>query len=206
MFFAYNFYKFKGNEINFTRLVISISLLSLTVIVTGLQFIFPEIIGALDRTKEALLAGEAWRLITPLFIQPMGIWQCVFNGIFFLSFVPIAEHLYGRSVILIYFGTGLVGQIVNFYWDRPGSVLSTAKGGSSTAIYGIMGSLFMFILLNQKIFPRGYVLLPLAGFLGASILCFFRDGHAPSLLAGGMLSLIIHQSGRVRQITAYSQL
>ena len=203
MFFAYNFYKFKGNEINFRRLWISIAILSLTVVVTSLQFVFPEIITALDRNRHALLSGEVWRLITPLFIQPMGIWQCVFNGLFFISFVPIGEHLYGRSLMLIYFGTGIVGQLVNFYWETTPGGLSSGRGGSSTALYGVVGSLFMYIMINRKTFPKGYILIPIAGFLGATILVFFEDGHAPALLVGGMLGLILRRNSQ--QITAYPQ-
>jgi membrane associated rhomboid family serine protease len=191
MFFAYNFYKFRGREINYRKLWISISIISLTFIVTSLQFIFPEIITALGRNKDALLSGEVWRLISPLFIQPMGIWQCLFNGVFFVAFLPIAEYFYGRSIMLIYFGAGLTGQIVNYYWNAGG------RGGSSTALYGVMGSLFMYILLNRKAFPRGYFLIPMAGFLGATVLCFFKDGHAPSLLMGGILSLVLHRNSRV---------
>ena len=183
MFFMWNYYKFHGKEINFKKLSISITLLSLTVVVTTLQFIYPAIIPALDRNKEALLAGELWRLITPLFIQPMGLWQCLFNGIFFLAFVPIAEHVYGRKLILIYFITGIAGQLVNFYWNKG------AGGGSSTALYGVIGSLFAYILLNRKAFPTGYVLIPLAGFAGAVVLCFFRDGHAYSVLVGGVMAI-----------------
>jgi membrane associated rhomboid family serine protease len=190
MFFAYNFYKFRGKEINFRKLWISISIISLTFIVTSLQFVFPEIINALDRNKDALLSGEVWRLISPLFIQPMGIGQCLFNGLFFVAFLPIAEYLYGRRVLLIYFGAGLAGQIVNFYWNASG------RGGSSTALYGTMGSLLMYILLNRNTFPRGYILIPVAGFLGATILCFFEDGHAPALLVGGVLSLALHRNSK----------
>jgi len=193
MFFAGNYYRFRGKEINFKRLWISFCLLSVTVIVTGLQFVFPEIIPALDRTREAPLAGEVWRLVTPLFIQPMGPWQCFFNGLFFISFVPIGEHFYSRGLILIYFGTGIVGQIVNFYWEKPGG-LGSAKGGSSTALYGVIGSLFIYILIHRKTFPKGYIWLSVAGFLGATILCFFEDGHAPSLLTGGLLGLILHRN------------
>lgn len=204
MFFAYNFYKFKGNEINFRRLWISISILSLTVTVTSLQFVFPEIITALDRNRDALCSGEVWRLITPLFIQPLGAWQCAFNGLFFLSFIPIAERLYGRIVMLIYFATGILGQMFNFYWETTPGGLSTGRGGSSTALYGVIGSLLMYILINRKTFPMGYILIPMAGFLGATVLVFFEDGHAPSLLAGGMLGLILRRNSR--QITAYPQI
>lgn len=192
MFFAYNYYKFNGREINFRALWVSISLIAITFIVTSCQFVFPGIISTLDRNKEALLSGEAWRLITPLFIQPLGLWQCLFNGMFFIAFLPVAEHFYGRWLLLIYFGAGLAGQIVNFYWNAP------IRGGSSTALYGTMGSLFMYILLNRKIFPRGYILIPIAGFSGAIVLCFYKDGHAPALLVGALLALAVYRHKRKR--------
>ena len=202
IFFAGNFYRYKGKEIKFRYLWISVSLLSLTTIITSLQFFFPEIIVALDRNRQALLSGELWRLITPLFIQPMGIWQCVFNGLFFVSFVPIAERLYGRSVLLIYFATGIVGQIVNFYWETTPGGLPAGKGGSSTALFGVAGSLMMYILLNQKTFPKGYILIPIAVLLGSSVLVFYEDGHAPALLFGAMLGLLLRRN--TRQITPLS--
>jgi len=194
MFFVFNFYKLRGKKINYNRLSLSLVIISLTAVVTSLQFIFPEIITALDRNEDALLSGEIWRLITPLFVQPMGIWQCLFNGIFFIAFLPIAEHFYGRRLILLYFGSGLAGQIVNYYWNKGG-------GGSSTAIYGVIGSLFMYIILNRKTFPPGYIFLPIAGFLGATVLCFFEDGHAPALLVGGVLSFALQQNNSRPNLT-----
>jgi membrane associated rhomboid family serine protease len=201
MFFAWNFYKFKGNEIKFRRLWVSMAILSLTVIATSLQFVFPEIITALNRSRQGILSGELWRLVTPLFIQPMGIWQCFFNGLFFISFVPIAEHLYGRSVMLIYFGIGAIGQLIIIYWETTPGGLPTAGGGSSTALYALMGALIMYTMINRKIFPNGYILIPIAGFLGATILIFFEDGHAPVLLLGGIYGLLSRRKSR--QITAY---
>jgi len=184
MAFAINFYKLRGAEINYHKLSISIVIIALTVLVTSVQFLFPELIIVLERNKDALLSGEIWRLITPLFIQPQGLWQCLFNGIFFIAFLPVAEHLYGRRVLVIYFGSGLAGQIVNYIWNRGG-------GGSSTALYGVIGSLFVYILLHRKAFPQAYFFLSIGGFLGAIILCFFKDGHAPALLVGGGLSLAL---------------
>lgn len=203
LFFISNFYKFKGSEINFRLLWGSIILLGVTVIITSLQFVFPGILTALDRNRTALLSGELWRVVTPLFIQPAGLWQCLFNGMFFFS-LPIAEHLYGRRVLLIYFITGMVGQLVNFYWETTPGGLSAGKGGSSTALFGVIGSLLMYILLNQKLFPKGYILIPLAGFVGAGILVFFEDGHAPSLLVGGLLGLLFRNYSY--QISMYPQL
>jgi len=203
MFFAANFYKFKREEIKFNELWISVSLLFLTAAITSFQFILPEIIAALERNRQALLSGEVWRLLTPLFIQPMGIWQCVFNGLFFISFVPIAERLYGRGVLLIYFATGIVGQLVNFYWETTPGGISAGTGGSSTALFGVAGSLLTYIAFNQKTFPKGYILIPVAGVLGASVLVFYEDGHAPALLFGAMLGLVLRRN--TQQITPYPQ-
>jgi hypothetical protein len=191
MFFAWNYYKFEGNKIQFRRLWISMAILFVTVLITSLQFVFPEIINVLNRNRQAIFSGELWRLITPLFIQPMGIWQCFFNGLFFISFVPIAEHLFGRGFLLIYFGVSMIGQMIIMYWETTPGGLPTAGGGSSSALYAVIGALFAYVLINRKNFPKGYILIPIAGFLGATILVFFEDGHAPVLLMGGILGLFL---------------
>lgn len=184
--FAGNFYRYSGKQINYRHLPITKIIIALTALITILQFIFPAIIGALDRNKEALFAGEIWRLVTPLFIQPMGLWQCVFNGVFLLVFMPIAEHFYGNRLVLIYFAAGIAGQIANFYWNKGG-------GGSSTAIYGVIGALCVYLLLNLRSFPKGYILLGIAPLVGAVALCFYSDGHAPGLLVGAMVAFMVHK-------------
>jgi hypothetical protein len=186
MFLMGNFYRFRLGEFHFRKLPISIAIISVTAVVTSLQFVFPEIIPALDRNKEALLSGEAWRLVTPLFIQPYGFWQCIINGIFFFCFLPIAELFYSRALVIIYFVAGVGGQLANYYWERGG-------GGSSTAIYGVMGSLYIYVLMNSRAFPKGYIFLSVAGFSGATVLCFFQDGHAPALLIGGAVALALQR-------------
>lgn len=203
LFFAANFYRYKREELKFKELWISIILFSITATISTLQFIFPEIIPVLDRDRQALLSGEVWRLITPVFIQPLGIWHCLINAMFFVCFVPIAERLYGRSLWLIYFGSCIVGQIVNMYWETTPGGLQSSKGGSSSSLFGVAGSLMIYILLNQKVFPRGYVLIPMAVLTASCILLFYEDGHAPAMLFGALLGLLLR--GRSRQIAPYPQ-
>jgi hypothetical protein len=94
--------------------------------------------------------------------------------------------------MLIYFGTGIIGQMVNFYWQTTPGGLSTSGGGSSTALFGVIGSLFMYIMINPKDFPKGIYFDTVGWFFGAQLhLFFFEDGHAPALLVGGMLGLIL---------------
>ncbi len=184
MFFMGNFYKLRGREINFRKLPVSVTIFSVIAFITCLQFIFPPIIKALDRNKDALLSGEIWRIISPIFIQPMGIGQCIFNGIFLIVFMPIAEFIYGNRLIVIFFVAGLAGQIFNYYWNKGG-------GGSSTAIYGVIGSLYTYIVFKRNKLPKGFIFLALAGFMGAIILFFYKDGHSPGLLTGGILSWLM---------------
>ena len=191
MSFAYNYYKFHGREINYRGLWISMALLSVTIAISTLQFIFPEMIPTLNRDGDALRAGEFWRFFTALFIQPWGVWHCALNAVFFCFFVPITEHFYKRGLLLIYFGAGLAGGLASFYWETTPGGLSSAGGGSSSGIYGTMGALFTYILLYRRTFPRGYIWLSIAGFVGAAMLIFYEDGHAPSLLTGSVLGLVI---------------
>jgi hypothetical protein len=188
---TYNYYKFHGREIHYRRLWVSMAILSSTMIVSTLQFIFPEIIPALNRNGDALRAGEFWRLFSPLFIQPFGIRHCVINFVLFFFTVPLAEHFYGRGQLPIYFGAGLVGQLFSMYWDTTPGGMQTAGGGSSPGIYGTMGALFAYVLVYRRRFPKGYIWLAIPPFVGAAILITFEDGHAPSLLAGALIAFIL---------------
>jgi len=60
MFLVFNFYRLRGKEINFKKLTVSISIIAVTAQVTSLQFIFPQIVTALERNKASLLSGEVW--------------------------------------------------------------------------------------------------------------------------------------------------
>jgi membrane associated rhomboid family serine protease len=177
-------YQVRWRESVYGKPVLSIMLIVITAVITTLQFLFPDILPVLTRNKEALLSGEWWRLITPLFVQPYGLWQCFFNGCFMIVFLPIAEKLYGKKILLLYFIAGLVGQLFNYLWDRGG-------GGSSTAIYGVMGSLLIYMYCYRKEFPWPYFALSIAGICGAIVLFFVKDGHAPGLLTGALLGALL---------------
>jgi hypothetical protein len=67
------------------RLVGSVVIAGATVTITALQFVWPEVLPALRRDAAGLAAGEWWRLVTPLFVQPYGLMQCLFNGVFLVA-------------------------------------------------------------------------------------------------------------------------
>jgi len=78
--------------------VITLVIIGSTALVTGLQFVFPEVLTTLRRNHQALLAGEWWRMVTPLFVHAYGGWHACVNGIAAIIFCPLAERLYGKKL------------------------------------------------------------------------------------------------------------
>ncbi len=154
MHFAWNFYRYKGPDIESGRLGLSMILLAITVVLTSLQFIFPKVITMLNRDPEAVASGERWWLITSIFIQRSGIWQCVFQLVVLHIVCAHRRVLYRRSVLLIFFGASLFGQVLILYWETTPGGLGSVGGGSSTALFGIVGALLVYIAANQTSVPK----------------------------------------------------
>lgn len=159
----------------------SIVLVLVTVLVTGLQFIYPAVLAALRRDLNGVRAGEVWRFVTPLFVQPGGIVQFAFNAFLLMTFLPLAEKLYGRFVVVFYFVPGIAGQLVDYAWNPTG-------GGSSPAAFGVVGGLLVYVLRNRTHFPLWVSLAATAGIVAAVLLSAVRDGHGPSLLMGAVIA------------------
>ncbi len=177
-------YRYHWSSLGSQGLIFSFLIIGVTAFITGLQFIFPEILVMLRRDLEGLHMGQWWRIITPIFVQPNGWFQCIFNGIFMLVFLPLAAKLYGKGLLWLYFISGLAGQLINYSWSPYG-------GGSSTAIFGTMGGVLMYICYHRKKLAPQYFFIAISGLCAAGLLSFARDGHGPSLLAGALVAVIL---------------
>lgn len=161
--------------------VASLALIGVTALITGLQFLFPEILEALRRNGPALRSGEWWRMVTPLFVQADGWVQCVVNGIGALMFLPLGEKLYGKKMLALYFVPGVVGEIVAYTRHSHGA-------GSSLGICGVIGGIFAFAWIYRAEQPRFTVALAVVGLCAAVVLSFLPDFHGPPILAGALLA------------------
>jgi len=177
-------YKYRWRQLKARPLVVTTLIIALTVLTFGLQFAYPEVLQALRLDVDRLKAGEWWRLITPVFVQPYGLFQFLFNMMFAVVLLPMAEKLYGAKLWLLYLVPGLVGQLVNTAW-KPGG------GGSSTAVFGVMGAILIYVLVHRKSAPVQYPVFAALGLCGAVVMCFTHDGHGPGLLAGAALAALI---------------
>ena len=160
-----------------------LTVLFVTGIVTGLQFCFPVLIVALERTPSMLASGQWWRLITPILINPEGWSQIVFNlpGIAIVGF--LVERIFGSARWLILYLTGaVVGELAGRVWKPVGA-------GSSVAICGLLGgravSLLWRRLPTRARFGGAMILL------GALMLTGMRNLHGPPLIAGTLAAAVM---------------
>lgn len=164
--------------------IVSMLIIGVTALVTALQFVFPELLSAFRRNQEALLAGEWWRMVTPLFVQAHGWKQCCVNGVGAVIFCPLAETLYGKRLFALYFVSGVLGEIFAYAWSSNGA-------GSSLGIAGVIGGLLAFIFEYRQEVPKPVLVLATFGFAGAVALCFYRDKHGPPMLIGVLLASLM---------------
>ena len=167
--------------------VIAMLIIGSTALITGLQFVFPEVLTALRRNREALLAGEWWRMVTPLFVHAYGWWHACVNGVAAVVFCPLAERLYGKKLLALYFIPGVLGQIFGYLW-------SPNTAGSSLGLAGVTGGLFVFALFHRHELSRSARLFAICGIAGAVVLCLCRDIHGPPTILGVFLASILRDT------------
>jgi membrane associated rhomboid family serine protease len=98
--------------------------------------------------------------------------------------MPAAERLYGGNVVVVYFASGIAGQIVNYFWD-------SGSGGSSTAIFGVMGSVLVYIMRNRRVLLLPFAFIAGAGLLTSVVMLMSRDGHGVGLIVGAAVASIL---------------
>jgi len=181
--------------------VFSMLVIGVTALVTGLQFVYPELLAALVRDPDAIRAGELWRFVTALFVQPNGISQVVANAFLILTFMPAAERLYGRNILAVYFASGIAGQIMNYSWN-------SGSGGSSTAIFGVIGSLFVYVIRNRQALLPAFAFIAGAGLLCSIVMLISRDGHGVGLVVGAAVAsrlLLTSMTFRAKETGAFAE-
>ena len=142
-----------------------------------------------------IVAGEYWRLLTPMFLHFGGL-HLLMNMVFLFVMGSSVERIFGAwRFLLIYFGAGLLGTLSSF------AFVSAVSAGASGANFGLMGAL-LYLALRQREFgvviaTRQVVLvivLNLAfGFWSG--LNIDNAGHIGGLLAGFCFAMILGLQG-----------
>jgi rhomboid protease GluP len=166
------------------------AVLALSVTLTCISHFVPAVSEALQRNPSALMAGEVWRAVTPLFVQPdrwpitLSIWGLLAVG------GVAAEQIFGMAGWLALYGTGaVVGEIAGYAWQPTGS-------GGSIAVAGLLGGLIAWFLSKPTPwFAKIGVAIVIAGAFGDT---WVKDIHGLPLLAGIFVGALLmrHRVGR----------
>jgi len=100
------------------------------------------------KINQYILAGEFWRLITPLFLHA-SIIHIAFNMYALFILGPGLERFYGhKRFLVLYLIGGFAGNVLSFLFTTDSSI------GASTAIFALVAAQGVFILKNRFLFGK----------------------------------------------------
>lgn len=139
----------------------------------------PTVLESLRRRPGAVAEGELWRLITPLLVHAYG-WPHYFLNL--VSLLPLGSVLESRvgpwRLLLIYFGSGLSGEILGMAWRPHGA-------GASLGVAGVLGALVALFAWRREGLKRVAVLVGFLGLVAATFVV--QDTHGLPALVGASL-------------------
>ncbi len=142
------------------------------------------------RINAAILEGQLWRLITPIFLH-FSLSHIFFNMYALLSIGSFLERQLGRGRFLaLYFLGGFAGNVFSFLFTRNG-----ISAGASGAVFAVAAAQGVFFYQNRELFgahagkalKNTAVLVGINVFIGMS-LGFDNWGHIGGLLGGAMFA------------------
>ena len=149
----------------------------------------PAVLDSLGRDRPLLLAGEWWRLVTPLFVQDGGWPGTIFNITSLVAIGLCAESLHRASTFLgTYFAAGLVSELFAY-------TLLQHQGfaGNSVATMGV-AALCLVTVCAARVLPAR--LIALDGLLTGVVLVVAANLHGVGFTVGALIGLALWVSGR----------
>jgi rhomboid protease GluP len=143
-------------------------------------------IGAKSRT--AILSGEVWRFITPIFLH-VGISHIFVNMYSLYAIGPAVERFFGTPRFMItYLLAGISGVIFSL------ALSPYPSAGASGAIFGMLGALAAFLYRHRGLFGRfgrlqlRQIVIVAVLNLGLGLMPGIDNwGHLGGLIAGALL-------------------
>lgn len=150
---------------------------------TLLQFFFPAILQNFERDYARFLAGDWWRILTPLFVQDGGVSGSVFNVVSLVLVGSVAERLWGSPRwLIIFFAGSILSEIIGFAWQPIGA-------GNSVANFSLAASIGVLCLAFHG--SRGIRVMAILALGAGMILLLIKDIHGAAMLLGVLIALIL---------------
>jgi rhomboid protease GluP len=100
---------------------------------------------------KAILAGQLWRLVTPVFLHA-GVAHILFNMYALFTLGTGLERPFGHGrFLLLYMLGAYAGNVVSFFFSS-----GVPSVGASTAIFGLLGAEAVFLFQNRQLFAGHY--------------------------------------------------
>lgn len=192
--------KIKKNNFDFKKYKVTYSLILINILVYIIEIILSGSIFDIDiytllfmgaKYNPLIEAGEIYRLITSCFLHG-GVIHLFFNMSSLKIIGEEVEFVYGRvKYIIIYFLSALGGGFFSFLFNK-----NSVSVGASGAIFGLLGAMLLFGLLNKKKIGKNYV-KNIAETIGINIILGFtisvidNSAHIGGLLFGFIAAFIL---------------
>lgn len=182
--------------VTYGLLALTIIMFLLMTVNGGSQNIFTLVyFGA--KSNPAIVAGEWWRLITPMFLH-IGFTHILFNGLIVYFLGSQLEMILGHfRYFLLYILSGILGNAASFAFNF------SISAGASTAVFGLFAS----TIVLGKLYPnqtgiqqlsRNYIALIIINILfGLFNSSIDNAGHIGGLV-GGYLVMYLLSAPNVR--------
>lgn len=145
----------------------------------------------------AVVNGEYWRLITPIFFH-YGFMHALFNSFSLVLFGPALEQMLGKpKFILAYFFAGIAGNVGSFMFGSP-YVVSV---GASGAIFGLFGIYLYMIYARKDLIDQANTQIILTISIIALVMTFIRAniniyGHIFGLVGGLVIAPVVLRNAK----------
>jgi len=141
----------------------------------------------------AVMDGQWWRLITPMFLH-FSFSHLFFNCISIFLFAPPLELMLRKwKFCIAYFGSGILSNVLSLFFGGPDQLPYV---GASAAMFGLFGIFLFIVLLRRHLIDRQssqIITVILLANLAWTFLFPSVDvlGHLFGLLAGFVLGPIL---------------
>lgn len=142
--------------------------------------------------------GEWWRLVTPIFLHA-NFTHLLFNSMSIFLFAPPLEQMLGKvHFLIVYIGSGIIGNI-GTYLIEP---LDYVHVGASGAIFGLFGVYLFLTVFRKELIDQDQSKMIVTLLIIAVLTTFINSNinimaHLFGLAGGFLLSfLCVHQKKR----------
>ncbi|PJY99170.1 MULTISPECIES: rhomboid family intramembrane serine protease [Bacillus] len=138
--------------------------------------------------------GEWWRLITPVLLHA-GFTHLLFNSMSIFLFAPALERMLGKArFLLVYAGSGIIGNI-GTYVTEP---LDYVHVGASGAIFGLFGVYLYMVVFRKELIGQEHSKMILTLLAFAVLMSLINSNinimaHLFGLCGGFLLSFLCVQ-------------